>query len=334
MAADDPRVELLELVRSTRAALEWLKDSGVDELPGSLAAIESAARAHAAAMPKATAMPKAAATPQAAAAGADARSPRATRADEGLSHREAPDLTQPRPTRADEALSHREAPDLTGSRAAAPTPRAELERPVPTPALPLAERQTRLVTIAAEVAACTRCALSGTRTNTAFARGTPGAELMFVGEGPGAQEDREGAPFVGPAGQLLDKMIAAMGFAPEEIYIANLVKCRAHEDGRDRKPGPDELAACMPYLEQQIELCAPKVIVALGATAVQALTGLGAGITKLRGTWRLYRGTIPLMPTFHPAYLLRAPEMKRVAWDDLKQVMSHLKRPSGGSRGS
>ncbi|MBM4358036.1 MAG: uracil-DNA glycosylase [Deltaproteobacteria bacterium] len=191
------------------------------------------------------------------------------------------------------------------------------------------ERRRQLEVLAAEVAACTACPLHQTRNRTAFARGNPDAELVFVGEGPGTQEDLQGEPFVGPAGQLLDKMIAAMGYERDDVYIMNVVKCRPFEHGnpqKDRKPEPDELAACRPFFDRQLELLEPKVMVALGATAVQALTGASAGITRLRGTWRLYRGRIPLMPTFHPAYLLRSPEKKRDVWDDLQQVMQRLGR--------
>ncbi len=211
-----------------------------------------------------------------------------------------------------------------------PKPEARSPAPAATPAstanAPVEERRRSLAVLADEVAACTRCDLHKTRTKTAFARGNPAAELVFIGEGPGAQEDLQGAPFVGPAGQLLDKMIAAMGYDRDDVYVMNVVKCRATEKQnpkKDRKPEPDEMAACKPFFERQFELLEPKVIVALGATAVQGITGASMGITRMRGTWRLYKG-IPLMPTFHPAYLLRSPEKKREVWDDLKQVMLRL----------
>jgi DNA polymerase len=134
-------------------------------------------------------------------------------------------------------------------------------------------------------------------------------------------------PFVGAAGQLLDRMIRAMGHEPEDVYIANIVKCRPPNN---RKPEPEEMEVCIPYLHEQLELVAPKVIVALGATAVQGLLGTRVGITRLRGTWKLYRGRIPVMPTFHPAYLLRQAEKKRDVWSDLQQVMKRLEhRPPG-----
>ena len=165
--------------------------------------------------------------------------------------------------------------------------------------------------------------LHAKRKQTVFSRGDPFAELCFIGEGPGADEDAQGAPFVGRAGQLLDKMIVAMGYGRDDVYVVNIVKCRPPEN---RKPEPEEMEACTPYLNQQLGLVKPKVIVALGATAVQGLVGTTEGIMRLRGKWKLYKGTIPIMPTFHPAYLLRQPAAKREVWEDLKQVMKHLGR--------
>jgi DNA polymerase len=144
-----------------------------------------------------------------------------------------------------------------------------------------------------------------------------------VGEGPGADEDAQGFPFVGKAGQLLDKMIAAMGLGRDEVYVCNIVKCRPPDN---RKPEPAEMAACTPYLKEQLELVAPEVIVALGATAVQGLFGTTEGITRMRGRWKLYGGRIPVMPTFHPAYLLRTPAAKREVWDDLQAVLRQMGR--------
>ncbi len=162
------------------------------------------------------------------------------------------------------------------------------------------------------------------RTQTVFARGNPAAELCFVGEGPGADEDAIGQPFVGKAGELLDKIIAAMGFDRDSVYICNIVKCRPPNN---RKPEPPEVAQCIGYLTTQLELVSPKVIVALGATAMQGLTGTSEGITRLRGKWKLYRGITPIMPTFHPAYLLRQPSAKREVWSDMQEVMRQLKKP-------
>jgi len=184
-------------------------------------------------------------------------------------------------------------------------------------------RRARLSVLADEVRACTRCALHAERTQAVFARGTGSAGVCFVGEGPGADEDAQGYPFVGAAGQLLDKMIAAMGLSRDDVYVCNVVKCRPP---KNRKPEPDEMAACRPYLEEQIELIQPQVMVALGATAVQGLLGTTEGITRLRGKWKLYRGRFPVLPTFHPAYLLRTPGAKREVWDDLQAVLRQMGR--------
>src|SRR5690606_22463193 len=187
-----------------------------------------------------------------------------------------------------------------------------------------AERRRALEVLAETVRGCERCALHAGRKQTVFARGTGSSGVCFVGEGPGADEDAQGFPFVGAAGQLLDRMIAAMGLARDEVYVCNIVKCRPP---RNRKPEPAEMEACRPYLAEQLELVAPRVIVALGATAVQGLLGTSEGITRLRGTWKLYRGRIPVMPTFHPAYLLRTPAAKREVWLDLQAVLRHLGLP-------
>jgi DNA polymerase len=189
---------------------------------------------------------------------------------------------------------------------------------------PSADAKRRLDVLAKDLSACTRCRLHEERTQTVFARGTGSSGLVFVGEGPGADEDAQGYPFVGKAGQLLDRMIEAMGFSRDEVYVCNIVKCRPP---KNRKPEPDEMATCRPYLAEQLELLNPNVIVALGATAVEGLLGIGGGITRLRGKWRLYQGRIAVMPTFHPAYLLRTPEAKRDVWQDLQEVLRHMGRP-------
>lgn len=192
------------------------------------------------------------------------------------------------------------------------------------------ERRVKLSVLADEAQACSRCGLHAQRTQAVFARGNPLSELCFVGEGPGAEEDAEGFPFVGKAGQLLDKMIAAMGYGRDDVYICNIVKCRPPEN---RRPEPNEMASCQPFLTAQLALVKPKVIVALGTTAVQGLTGAGEGITRLRGKWKLYKGTTPIMPTFHPAYILRTPAAKREVWSDLQEVMRFLGKspPAKGS---
>src|SRR5437588_7373013 len=179
---------------------------------------------------------------------------------------------------------------------------------------------------------CTKCPhLAGSRQHVVFGVGGINSPLMFIGEAPGADEDQKGEPFVGRAGQLLTKMIQAMGLTRETVYIANMLKCRPDTPGQpagNRKPTAEEMETCIRYLHQQIDLIRPKAIVALGATAVEGLLGKTIGITKLRGQWRTYR-EIPLMPTFHPSYLLR-PEnagQKRTVWEDMLQVMEKLAMP-------
>lgn len=184
------------------------------------------------------------------------------------------------------------------------------------------ERQTELNRIAKEAAACTKCGLHRMRTKVVPGQGAPGPEIMFVGEAPGYDEDQQGLAFVGRAGQLLTRMIAAMGFTREEVFIANILKCRPPEN---RQPMPDEMAACLPYLRAQIGILTPRVIIALGATAVRGLLGVETGITKLRGKWTEFEG-IPLMPTFHPSYLLRKEEAKKDVWIDLKEVLKKIGR--------
>ncbi|HET9597149.1 MAG TPA: uracil-DNA glycosylase [Anaeromyxobacteraceae bacterium] len=180
-----------------------------------------------------------------------------------------------------------------------------------------------LLAVRREIGDCTRCKLAGGRTKLVFGVGDPSAELMFVGEGPGADEDVQGEPFVGKAGQLLTKMIEAMGFRREEVYIANVVKCRPPGN---RDPEPDEIEACEPFLKAQIAAVKPKVIVALGRFAVQTLLRDGTPISRQRGRWRSYEG-VKLMPTFHPAYLLRNPPEKKKAWEDLQLVMREFGKP-------
>lgn len=186
------------------------------------------------------------------------------------------------------------------------------------------ERIAALAAIAERIAGCTACGLHLARTRTVPGEGSPLAELCFVGEGPGAEEDATGRPFVGKAGQLLTKIIEAMTFTREEVFIANVVKCRPPGN---RVPEPGEMAACLPYLKEQLRIVAPRAIVALGATAVRGLLPEteGIGITKLRGKWLQYDG-IPLMPTFHPAYLLRNPPAKKPVWEDMQEVMKLLGR--------
>lgn len=182
---------------------------------------------------------------------------------------------------------------------------------------------TELAAIEARAKVCVKCGeLSRCRHRVVFGVGNPRAEIMFVGEAPGRDEDMQGEPFVGRAGELLTKIIIAMGFKREDVYIANVIKCRPPEN---RTPLPDEVTNCLPYLLSQIELIKPKLIVALGATAVRALLDVQLGITKMRGHWYTFRD-IPIMPTFHPAYLLRNPPAKKEVWEDMKAVLEKLGR--------
>jgi len=167
-----------------------------------------------------------------------------------------------------------------------------------------------------EVANCHRCRLHQARTNTVFGDGDQHAELMFIGEGPGADEDAQGLPFVGKAGELLTRMISAMQFNRRDVYIANIVKCRPP---KNRAPEEDEADTCLPFLLRQIELLKPKAIVTLGATPLKAIFKM-TGITRLRGNWLDFNG-VKVMPTFHPAFLLRNPPAKKEVWEDLQQVM-------------
>jgi uracil-DNA glycosylase family 4 len=194
---------------------------------------------------------------------------------------------------------------------AATAVRADSERKV---SLPL------LDAVVSELGDCTRCKLHRTRTNIVFGVGNPRARLMFVGEAPGEDEDLQGFPFVGKAGQLLTKMIEAMGLRRDDVYICNTVKCRPPNN---RNPEPDELLACEPFLKGQLGAVKPEVIVTLGKFAAQSLLREQTPISRLRGQWRQYEG-VPVMPTFHPAYLLRSPGEKGKVWDDLKQVMGKL----------
>ncbi len=175
--------------------------------------------------------------------------------------------------------------------------------------------------IRAELGDCQRCALHATRRNLVFGEGSPQAELVFVGEAPGADEDQQGRPFVGRAGQLLTKIIEAMGLKREQVYICNILKCRPPGN---RNPLADEILACEPFLIRQLEAIGPQVICALGTFAARTLLKTEAPITVLRGRFHDYHG-IPLMPTYHPAYLLRNPSAKKQVWEDVQQIMKRLK---------
>ncbi len=195
-------------------------------------------------------------------------------------------------------------------------------------AVPLEERAAALQLIRDEIGDCTRCALHTGRHTIVFADGSPTARLMFVGEGPGADEDAQGLPFVGRAGQLLNNMIAAMGLKREEVYIANVVKCRPPGN---RTPEPEEANTCSPFLFRQIDVVRPQVLVALGATAATYLLGARQPLAGLRGRVHAFRG-MSLIVTYHPAFLLRDPRQKKEAWADLQIAMKELglKLPGSG----
>lgn len=188
------------------------------------------------------------------------------------------------------------------------------------------EKRRRLIAMdEIEVRGCTKCRLCETRTHTVYGEGDVDAQIFFIGEGPGETEDQTGRPFVGRAGELLNKMIAGMGLKREQVYIANVVKCRPPNN---RVPAPDEVATCTPYLERQLEIIRPRAIVTLGLPATQYMLQTKMSMGKLRGTWQAWRG-IKLMPTYHPAYVLRNPtyETRAAVWSDLKQVLAQLGLP-------
>jgi len=208
--------------------------------------------------------------------------------------------------------------------AADPVPRTPRITELPFAPAPLAARDDLpddLGTLARMVSECRKCGLCGTRTNTVFADGSPQAKLLFIGEAPGRDEDLKGVPFVGRAGQLLDKMIAAIQLRRDEVYICNVLKCRPPEN---RTPAPEEVEQCLPYLEQQLALVRPALICALGLSAVQALLKTKSSMASLRGRTYEYRG-VPLIPTYHPAALLRNPGLKREAWEDMQRVRDTLR---------
>jgi uracil-DNA glycosylase family 4 len=185
------------------------------------------------------------------------------------------------------------------------------------------ERKARaLAGLKGHMGTCTKCDLCRGRTNVVFGEGNPDAELMFVGEAPGKEEDRQGRPFVGDAGKLLDRLIDRMGFSREEVYIANILKCRPPGN---RDPKEEEIEACLPVLKKQIEIVAPRVIISLGRISAQTLLGTKTPISKLRGKFAKL-GTVLVMPTYHPAYLLRNPKAKMVVWEDAQQVLKKLGR--------
>ena len=207
----------------------------------------------------------------------------------------------------------------------------EIQSAIRNPQSPI-EKAAAFAALRERALACVKCPhLASSRKNVVFGVGSIDAQLMFVGEAPGADEDEQGEPFVGKAGQLLTKIIQATGLKRADVYIANILKCRPDTPGQtsgNRKPTPVEMQTCLPWLQEQIDLVRPEVMVALGATAVEGLLGKGEGITRLRGRFQTFRG-IPVMPTFHPSYLLhnQAPTEKRKVWEDMMQVLEKLGAP-------
>ncbi|MBI3554605.1 MAG: uracil-DNA glycosylase [Elusimicrobia bacterium] len=196
-------------------------------------------------------------------------------------------------------------------------------------------KEERLAALAARISACRLCGLGASRLNAVPGVGSAEARVMFIGEGPGFDEDHKGEPFVGRSGQLLDKIMESIGLSRKTVYIANTVKCHPMKDasdpearGNDRPPSPEEMAACRPYLDEQIRIIEPKIIVTLGASAAKAMLGDGLSITKIRGQWRQYTpeggAPVKLMPTFHPAALLRDPNLKKDVWTDMKNLKKEL----------
>jgi DNA polymerase len=231
-------------------------------------------------------------------------------------------------TSRDAAWRRRESVDPGAAAASADAARSDttvVPPDAPSPQAPVVSivrsREEALAALRADIGDCTRCKLHTGRTNLVFGVGNPESPLMFVGEGPGAEEDEQGVPFVGRAGQLLTQIIKAMGYERDAVYIANVVKCRPPGN---RNPEPDEIEQCEPFLLRQIEIVQPKVVVALGKFAAQTLLRTADPISRLRGRFHRLGGT-RVMPTFHPSYLLRTPSAKREVWEDMKQVMAVLR---------
>lgn len=241
-------------------------------------------------------------------------------------------LSTPAPTRP--AATPRSAAPPSDPVAAAqpllvPSPGNDASAPVPAPA---ADKPWLIARLREAVLSCRQCQhLAASRKTVVFGVGDATSPLMFVGEAPGADEDTQGEPFVGAAGQLLTRIIKTMGFSRETVYIANVLKCRPDTPGQaygNRKPTPEEMKTCLPYLREQINIIQPKVIVALGATAMEGLFGQATSISRARGHWHAFN-QIPVMPTFHPSYLLRnqAPAVKRQVWEDMLLVLERLGNP-------
>jgi DNA polymerase len=282
-----------ELVSQLRNWLTLLEHSGVEEimLPGGAAAFVEAARSLGG---------------RAAPVGAEASSERTCKSAPGAEAGwKSAGPAGPDPLEASDGL------DVSGKPAGAARP---------------PQGRTGLAGLESRVADCRLCDLASGRTNAVFGEGSPTAKLMFIGEGPGAEEDAQGRPFVGRAGALLTRIIEAMGLKREEVYIGNVVKCRPPGN---RVPDPDEIASCLPYLEKQIEAIGPEIICTLGNVATQTVTGERRGISQVRGKTYTYRSA-RVVPTFHPAACLRNPDCKKLVWEDIKIVMKYLNLPIRG----
>ena len=253
--------------------------------------------------------------------------------EQGITHVPSSGKTFAKPSPSPRPTALRQPPTAAAPAAApaaakpsAPSPKPSTIRHQP----PTKTGPDTLDSIAAEIAACQLCPLAATRKNVVPGQGALRPDVMFVGEGPGADEDEQGLAFVGRAGQLLTKMINAMGYSREQVFIGNIVKCRPPGN---RVPTPEEMEGCIPYLKRQIAVIQPKLIVCLGATAARGLVNETMPIGKARGSWRQFEG-IPVMLTFHPAYLLRDPRQKAPCWADLKAVLARLgKQPPGTAAG-
>jgi uracil-DNA glycosylase family 4 len=327
---NDPREaaeQLGEVVEDLRRHLQWQEETGGRALLVDAAkqAAERSASLRAMMPPRGAKSPSAAETPAAPEPVAPA-TPEPRPAPRAVSAPSRPSAPEAAPSK-EPALSRASMPRPAAAASAGTLIDVPQQAPPYSGALPgvvEGERPT-LDQIRRELGDCRRCKLCTGRKNIVFGVGNPRAELVFVGEGPGEQEDLQGVPFVGPAGELLTKMINAMGFNRDEVYICNVVKCRPPGN---RNPEPDEIAACEPFLRSQLLALQPKVIVALGKFAAQTLLRDSTPITRMRGNWREYQG-VKLMPTFHPAYLLRSPAEKKKAWEDLQQVMKLFGKQPG-----
>ena len=311
------RDELLRLLRDLGAQLAWQRDAGLGEVPrGVDAAPSSSVEPTVEALPPSQHLPP----------------PETTVAASPVVEPPASVVPEARPRPREGVPTRAEAPAVVAPTPVAP-PRS-LPVLVPPPPRDLETRRGRLEVVAADVRACEACKLALKRTQTVFARGNPDARLCFIGEGPGADEDRLGEPFVGAAGQLLDKIIAAMRLGVDDVYIANIVKCRPPNN---RVPDAEEMRACTPFLLRQLDEVKPAVIVALGKTAASFLLDSKAPMGQLRGRWHTWNG-VPVMPTWHPSYVLRVRDnpnstARAEVWNDMKLVLVRLGLPVPGARG-